>query len=307
MGCNNAAGNIQIVPVKVYFGRYECQTVTASADVASSHNSDYFHLYSGGNATHYYVWMNVGGAGVDPAVGGATGIEVAFAANATGATIAQAIADAILALAASDADFDVSVSGAAVCICAMQPGVTTAASTGVGLTGFTYSVQVEGTLDDIGYTDGDLEVTTDEKLLDITAHQTGVDILTSLRQGKTSEIGITLKETDVANFKLVFGQAGTIWTPSGGTEVVSWGTSTNGANVIDKAGKLILHPYANSSSDYSEDLAFWKAHLKADSVTFSGENPMLIKCTFKCYTDDTRDTRADLFVYGDHTKNFKKP
>lgn len=304
MGCNNAAGNIQIVPVKVLFGRYECQTITLPA--GTSLGGKYISLYSGADATHYAAWFNTG-ASTAPTVVGATLVEVDVLVGDTAPMIAAKLAAALLADADASIDFDISVTGADMCICAMQPGVTTPASSGAGLTGVTYVENIVGSLDDVGYTDGDIEVTTDETLLDVTTHQTGKDIITSIRQGKSSKVSVVLKETDIANFKLVFGQAGTVFTPTGGTsEVVAWGTSTNSQNVIDKAGKLILHPYNNAADDFSEDFAFWKAHLQAESVTFSGENPEQIKCTFNCYTDDTRDKRADLWVYGDHTQNFKK-
>lgn len=307
MGCSNSgASNIRIEPVQVIFGRYQCQTVVATADVASSHNNDYFALYNAKDETGYYVWMNVGGAGVDPAPGAplTTGIEVTFAANATAAQVAAAIAEAVEAVQG----FTSSATGASVCICNTQPGLSTTVAAGVGLAGFTYTLNLAGDDNDLGYCDGDIELTLDEKLLDITAHQTGVDILTSLRQGKTAEITVTLKETDIDNLKLILKQAGTLYTPGGGTEVVGWGTNTNSLNVIDFAGKLVLHPVVNGdyfgSPTYDRDWAFWKAHLKPETVTFSGENEETVTCTFKCYTDDTKLNKVNLFLLGDHTQDF---
>lgn len=81
--------------------------VTCNADVSGSLNNRYFLLneVSGPGA---YVWFNVGGAGVDPGPFGAsvpglygsnsmyrTSIQVSFAQNASGATIAAAIASAL--------------------------------------------------------------------------------------------------------------------------------------------------------------------------------------------------------------------
>jgi hypothetical protein len=304
MGCSNRAGNIAIEPVKVIFGKYECSTVVATADVASSHNNDYFVLYSALDAVKYHVWLNVGGAGVDPAPAASTGIPVAVAVNASASTVASAIAAAIDAV--SGGPFEAEATGSSVCICNMQPGNSTDVAAGVGLAGFTYTVNVQGTYDDLGFCDGDVEVAFEESLLDITTHQTGTDILTSIRQGKSAEVTMTLQETDIANIKLIMSQAGAVFTPSGGSnEVVGWGTSTNSENIIDKAGKLILHPYNLSDSDRSRDWAFWLAHMKPESVTFSGENPELVSLSFKCYTDESRDTRANLLVKGDHTQNYK--
>lgn len=64
-------------------------TVTTIADVAGSTQSKYF-LFSTPSAD-YYVWNNVGGAGVDPAVSGRVGIAVAYALSASANAIATAI------------------------------------------------------------------------------------------------------------------------------------------------------------------------------------------------------------------------
>lgn len=72
----------------------EVTTFTALADVASSLNNKYLTFSKTTGA--FYVWFNVGGAGVDPAPGG-TGIMVAFAANSTAQQVASAIITAMAA------------------------------------------------------------------------------------------------------------------------------------------------------------------------------------------------------------------
>jgi hypothetical protein len=67
--------------------------VTTVADVAGSLNNLYFFISSPN--TDYYVWFNVGGAGVDPLIPGRTAIPVAFVPNATANTVATAVAAAI--------------------------------------------------------------------------------------------------------------------------------------------------------------------------------------------------------------------
>lgn len=300
MSCGTGAENIRIEPVYVYFGKYQKQTVTCTADVASSHNNDYFVLYNAKDATKYHVWYNVGGAGVDPAPPASTAIPVAIAVNATATAVASATATAISAVQGFYACSDAAV----VTISNTQEGLSTTVAAGVGLAGFVYTLVSAGTYDDIGYVDGDIEIKLDEQLLDITSHQTGVDILTSLRQGKTVEISMTFKETDTSNMQFFLKQAGNLYTPPSGTEIVGWGTATNSLNVIDQAGKLILHPVSLASNDYTRDFAFWSAYLKVDSVKLSGENPMLIDATFKCYTNDKKISNVNTFVYGNHYQNF---
>lgn len=73
------------------------QTVTQVADVAGSLNSKYWYINS--TTTGYYVWYNINGAGVDPAIAGRTGIQVAAATNDSAATICAALKTAIDAVA----------------------------------------------------------------------------------------------------------------------------------------------------------------------------------------------------------------
>lgn len=68
-------------------------SVTTVADVVGSLNNLYFFISS--PSADYYVWFNVGGAGVDPAIAGRTGIPVAFAPNATANAVATAVASAL--------------------------------------------------------------------------------------------------------------------------------------------------------------------------------------------------------------------
>lgn len=69
---------------------FESYVVTTVADVAGSLNSTYFTL-NGADGINYYVWFNINSAGVDPAIAGRTGIQVAAATGASANTIAVAI------------------------------------------------------------------------------------------------------------------------------------------------------------------------------------------------------------------------
>lgn len=88
---------------------------------ASTLNNKYFYINSGANAVEYYVWYNVGGAGVDPTPGGKTEIEVAITSGATKAAVAAATKTA---LEATDA-FDVDVSNSTLTVTNVIPGATT--------------------------------------------------------------------------------------------------------------------------------------------------------------------------------------
>jgi hypothetical protein len=80
-------------------GTVQISTVQVGADYSQSLAGRYFTFSSPQNTEYptvnYYVWYQVGGAGTDPAVPGATGIMVTDATNDDGATVATNTATAI--------------------------------------------------------------------------------------------------------------------------------------------------------------------------------------------------------------------
>lgn len=120
-----------------YAGTKEKSTVTTTPDIAGSLNSKYFTFRSATNAA-FYAWLNVNGAGVDPAPGG-TGVMVAVATNASAATIATAAAAAIDALA----QFVSTATGAVITITNAAVGAAT--DTTAGNSGFTVATLTQGT------------------------------------------------------------------------------------------------------------------------------------------------------------------
>lgn len=58
-------------------------------------NNKYFYINSATNAIQYYVWYNVNGAGVDPAISGKTGVMIAISTGSTAQVVAQATKNAL--------------------------------------------------------------------------------------------------------------------------------------------------------------------------------------------------------------------
>lgn len=291
MACNNVA-NIKIEPCTATWEIEEKWEVTCVADVSSSLNNKYFFIYSGADVKHH-VWLNVGGAGVDPAPSGSTAVPVAVSANASASTIATAIAAAVGALTA----FNAVASGATVEIVATVCGQST--DWADFNTGFSFIQCQDGGTLDLGYLDGDIEVTFEEQQLDVTAHSTGTTVLASLRQGLINGVSLTMKEADYAKYKeLMLGTAGAAYTPGGGTEVFGWGSNSLGANTIIKARRLVLHPVASGVSK-TRDLCFWKSYALPDTLTISGENPKTLGLSFKVYKDNAKPAAVDQFIFGD--------
>ena len=290
-------GNIKIEPCDAIWQIEEQWLVGCAADVASSLNNDYFFIYSGANAK-FHVWFNVGGAGVDPAPSGSTGITVAIAANAS----ASAVASAVQAAVDGNANFVASVQESTkVLITADAVGETDDYGGGT-VVGFTFTQCQEGGNINFGYLEGDIEVALEESTNEVTAHQTGPELLAELRQGKSAEITMTLKECDAENLKNVFSASGGAYTPSGGTELFGWGSLKQGQSTVVAAKRLILHPVVLGDTEYTRDLCFWKAYPLPDTLTFSGENPQTLSVTFKCYRDDSKPEEINFFSYGDWTQ-----
>ena len=112
------------IPFPPLTGQAEITAITCEADVAGSLNSKYW-LCSSIN-TDYYVWYDINGAGVDPAIAGRTGIQVSAATSAAAAIIAAATAAAITAVD----DFGAVVASAVVTVTNTNNGIVTDATDG---------------------------------------------------------------------------------------------------------------------------------------------------------------------------------
>lgn len=302
----NDVTNIVVEPVDAIFGAQHRVKVTCVADSAGDLGGTSFHFSTPDD--DFYIWLDTG-ADTDPAPAGRTAIEVTYTANDTAATIAGLIATAVNAVAATN-DFHAKATGDYVILEAKLMGAPNAAAADVD-SGFTIAVQKAGFSLELGYLDGDVEVGMDEQLFDITAHQTGTQLLGQLRTGVTAgPISLTLKEAIAAKLQALIQKGiGAEYTPSGGSAVTAVGAlagSKQFQNVTADGGKLVLHPTKNAATAYGDDLCFWLAYPNLNAVTFSGESNKTVSIDFAIYLDQSRVNEGSLFVYGDHTQNFLK-
>lgn len=152
----------------------------------------------------------------------------------------------------------------------------------------------------LGLTEGDIEISFTEDLVDITAHQEGTNVLSSIRTGKRAEVALTLKETNMPLVKYMLGQAGQTVTASGAaSSVIGWGAGRDFTQTLTQAQPLVFHPVTKASGDHSEDITFWKAYPQPDSFVFSGENPRTLSFNFLIYPDSSKDPKVRLGVVGD--------
>lgn len=115
----------------------EVSTVTALANTSGSLNGKYFTLNS--PTVGYYIWFSTNGTGVDPAVGGRTGINVDLAAGDSTATV---VATAIKTVLDGGSVFTTTRSTATLTITNVVAGAAT--DVGAGDSGFTVANATQG-------------------------------------------------------------------------------------------------------------------------------------------------------------------
>lgn len=154
---------------------------------------------------------------------------------------------------------------------------------------------------DLGYLDGNIELTFEEPVQDITSHQTGPQVIGNIRLPKTAEITLAMKETTIAKLKEVFGSAGGTHTPTGtgATEVFGFGSSKDFTSTMPDAKRLVLHPLGAGTSK-AQDVTAWKAYPQLNgAIVFSGEEFQTYPVTFKIYPDTTKPAEINLLAFGD--------
>ena len=297
--------NQKVEPMTVTFGEdvLQSENITCVADVASSLNSKYFLFYTPGGVKHY-AWYDVNSAGTDPAVSGGTAHEI----NLGVADSAAAVATATAAVLTAVTGFDCTADGAVLTLVGTVAGYAKPAHDGAAACGFTFEVNNYGdTAVDLGFTDGDIEISHEENYVDVTSHQTGTQVLSAIHTGNTMSVSVSLKETAVSQLRKILATAeGDAMIPDGtgvsSTEVLGYGTSRQFKQTLGRARKLVLHPVVLPSSNLSRDVTIWKAYPKISSLTYSGENIQMIPVEFAIYPDYTKQDKVRMCTFGDSTQ-----
>lgn len=299
MTCRSAA-NIKIEPMELSYSQKPHNCVQAVANVADSLDGTHWFL----NATpssgiDYYVWYD-GAAAADPAPAGRTAITVVVTPDESAAQIAtltSAAIDAVVDFTSQPTNSDASkfiVKGST-----YEPWVE---PTDVDA-GFSFEVEHVGFEHFWGFTVGDLELASDQLLLDITASQRGPEIITQIIQGMNVTMSVAFEEVTDSNLnRLIRDTTGGSCTVSA-TELIGYGVGQTGDNVLSRSARLILHPVRLPASDRSDDWALLLSYPKMDSIVFSGESPQIINATFSAFEDEFIASACDdvnKLVKGDH-------
>lgn len=291
--------NVKIEPMDVYIGvdAYQEQKITCVADVASSLNNKYFVLYEGAN--QWLVWYNVASGGTAPVIAGYTAAEVAIAANATASAVATATELVIEALSGLNS----TVSGAEITVTASNYGYSIPAhDSQAAKTGFAFELVTTGdTFAKVGMIDGDIEVSgLSRSPVDIVSHQTGTTVLGQIFSGSGNpEMTFNMKEVVYSSYEKILRYAAGAFKPVAASSTTAIGGGSAGLFGSPEFVKVVLHPVRLGIADKTNDYCFWKATLDLDSVTFSGENILMLPVNMKAFNDDTKHPAISTWMYGD--------
>lgn len=257
--------------------------------------------------TEFYVWYNTG-ASVDPAPANKTGIEVSVLVADSAAVVATKTETAINA-STLKGHAKAQTGKGSLLIQLKELGAPVVAFADVDTT-FTIEVVRAGSVLDIGFIDGNVELAVSAQLFDVVAHQTGTEVVAQLITG--SEVGpltVTMKETVIEKLKEIVRVLGTDFTPAGGDEVTGIGAlagSKQFQNVFQFSKQLIMHPTKNAATDYTGDFCFWVAYPNLNNLSFSGEEDRKAEVEFTFFLDQARVNQVSKMVIGDWTQNFLK-
>lgn len=296
----SAKTDIKLEAVNVYWGTERCEKVTFVDDVAGSLDSEYWTLNVIGSdletETSYYLWLDNSSTSVDPMVPNASGVAIAYSNNDDAATIAAAAQAAIDGIAGVSA----SVSGAEVTYENDYIGKVSDEDFS-NASAFTFEELVAGQGGSLGATaQGGSTLNMEAQSVDLVSDQTGSIILGQVYTGSSATVDMSLIEMTKERWETVVGSVtGDIYTPSGGTRLVGYGTSRLYQNLFDLGGKLILNPIRLGASDRSEDIIFHRCAPLPSSITYSGQDIQGMEVSFVAYNDSNKPEEISLFAQGD--------
>lgn len=303
MAITSSVSNVSVEPVDAFFGAQHlvCFDTVDGSGLAG----DYIEIST--LSADYYAWFDDGVAS-DPAPAGKTAIVVAITGSESAVAIAGLIATAVDAVSGFNS---VALSGQAkVLVETVGLGAPNLAYSG-GTSTMVATIVRDGSLLELGLLDGNVEFGLNEELFDITAHQSGPELLGQLRLATSiGPIELTLKEATVLKMKeLMEATVAQAYTPAGGTEVTAVGAlagSKQFSNVFSDTRQLVLHPTRLAANDRSGDFCFWAAYPNITNILSSGEEDRKVTVETAIYLDENRVNQASKLVYGDWHQNFLK-
>jgi hypothetical protein len=172
----------------------------------------------------------------------------------------------------------------------------------------------------VGYTDTPVQFTAEVVKKEISADQTGEEILLEIVQGNNLSVSFTMKEFNRTVIDKIYKDSGLAsefidgacsdgtstteaacllasetWTPA--TAVLGFGSANRGQNLVSLAKPLKLIPLDDAEKD--NIVYIWKASPTPSGFTFSGNDEAVVECEFKAYEDSTKPAEISKAFIGD--------
>tara|TARA_Y100000004_G_scaffold165345_1_gene196147 strand:+ start:283 stop:801 length:519 start_codon:yes stop_codon:yes gene_type:complete len=152
---------------------------------------------------------------------------------------------------------------------------------------------------DLGSTQGGVEVSIEVQSTDIVTDQEGTAPVDAYQTGVVVTLSMTLVELNTANYNQM------IATPTGNSvagsdaTVYGHGSSKNFTSMLAMAQTLRLRPTGNTTE--AEDITFWKAVPIVESLAFAPDSANSMSVSFRIFKDSSKDSKVDLYAIGDPT------
>ena len=181
-------------------------------------------------------------------------------------------------------------------------------------------IEYDGEL--VGYSDTPVQFTAEVVKREVTADQTGEEILLDIVQGNNLSVSFTMKEfkrtivdkiykdaglaSDFVDGSCSAGGhttqaacelAGETWTPNASGGVLGIGSANRGKNLVTLAKPLKLTPI--DEAEKNNIVYIWKASPTPSGFSYSGSEETTVECEFKAYEDGTKPTEISKAFIGD--------
>jgi len=288
------ANNISIDPVNVFWQIEAEDLIDFTGLTGLDVKGKSFNISTAKDAILNYVWGDDAIA-ADPAVAGRVGIAFTVVGDTdTATTLAASCASALDALpgyVATSSLGIVTVKRAAIGVVTLMADTDMAVVLTPVRTGKDF---------DLGYLEGDIELSAAPSNFIVKSHQTGVTPLASLYQGIESiEMTTNMMETISSNLKEIYTFYGGSFTPAGGTtEIYGIGTNKQGNNLLIDAARLILRP-VNAANNLTDTVLMLAVPVPG-SLIFSGENTKNLSISWNGFADTSSESNtANIVAFGD--------
>ena len=294
MACSLRTSEVVLEAANVVIGK---ENVVCIGPVAGLVGGESFLVSN--TTENFQVWFSVAAAGIAPIpANGETLVEVALPAAYTAAQASTLIKTALETIKAFYCIVD-PVTGNSVALEGFLIGTPLTLQSDVD-SGFTLSVLIAGSSEDLGDTAEGIEVAFETTVFDINSNQSGTLVLDQIIQGVASTLSMGLQEVSKTRLETIIGNGvGGIFTPTAGTSMVGFGTSKNFQSSFDNAFRLILHPVRKAVGEREEDFTYWRTLPQVESINYSGTDKKVLNVSFTALNDERKPTAISVCSFGD--------